>query len=248
LLNLATETDIERLRQAALLLEQENARLFHRLETLAVELREARGEEAQSLQLEIAQLKEQLASRTDARGPAGEAGGRRDPHMADDAAGAAALFYSLIESAKLCGIKLRAPVVLLALAWAPLPAMATTFFGPSPYLCFDQASIAGCGTSESPFAGTDFSGGYFHLEDFEDVTLDEPGLSASGGFISTNSNINRDSVDEDDGIINGSGLTVRATGAGNFALTAVREGIGRPARGGQEVTAPGAPDSHPRGS
>jgi transposase len=51
LLNLATETDIERLRQAALLLEQENARLFRRLETLVAELREARGEDARSLQL-----------------------------------------------------------------------------------------------------------------------------------------------------------------------------------------------------
>ena len=66
MLNLATETDIERLRQAALLLEQENARLFRRLERLAAELREARGEEALSLQLEIAHLKEQLASRTKA--------------------------------------------------------------------------------------------------------------------------------------------------------------------------------------
>ncbi len=47
-MNLATEMDIERLRQAALLLEQENARLFHRLERLAGELREARGEEAHS--------------------------------------------------------------------------------------------------------------------------------------------------------------------------------------------------------
>ncbi len=66
MLTLATETDIERLRQAALLLEQENARLFRRLETLATELREARGEKARSLQLEIAHLKEQLASRTKA--------------------------------------------------------------------------------------------------------------------------------------------------------------------------------------
>ncbi len=66
MLNLAAETDIERLRQAALLLERENARLFRRLETLAAELREARGEEARSLQLEIAHLKEQLASRTKA--------------------------------------------------------------------------------------------------------------------------------------------------------------------------------------
>ncbi|MCP5039605.1 MAG: hypothetical protein GY944_01165, partial [bacterium] len=66
MLNLATETDIERLRQAALLLEQENARLFHRLESLASELRDARGDKAQSLQLEIAHLKDQLANRTKA--------------------------------------------------------------------------------------------------------------------------------------------------------------------------------------
>ncbi len=66
MLNLATETDIERLRQVAFLLEHENARLFGRLESLAAELREARGEDARSLQLEIAQLKEQLANRTKA--------------------------------------------------------------------------------------------------------------------------------------------------------------------------------------
>ncbi len=66
MLNLATETDIERLRQVALLLERENARLFRRLETLAAELREARGDDARGLQLEIEILKEQLASRTKA--------------------------------------------------------------------------------------------------------------------------------------------------------------------------------------
>jgi transposase len=66
LLNLATETDIERLRQVALLLEQENTRLFRRLEALVAELSEARGEDARSLQLEIECLKEQLASRTKA--------------------------------------------------------------------------------------------------------------------------------------------------------------------------------------
>ena len=73
MLNLATETDIERLRQAALLLEQENVRRFHRLETLAGELREARGEQARSLQLEIAHLKEQLEA-GEPRGAAGHAG------------------------------------------------------------------------------------------------------------------------------------------------------------------------------
>jgi transposase len=66
LLNLATEMDLERLRQAALLLEQENTRLFRRLEALVAELAKARGEDARSLQLEIECLKEQLASRAKA--------------------------------------------------------------------------------------------------------------------------------------------------------------------------------------
>ena len=58
--------DLERLRQAALLLEQENTRLFRRLEALVAELAEERGEDARSLRLEIECLKEQLASRTKA--------------------------------------------------------------------------------------------------------------------------------------------------------------------------------------
>jgi len=60
--NLETEMDIGRLRQAALLLEQESARLCQRLEQLAVELGDACSDEAQTLQREIAYLKKQLAS------------------------------------------------------------------------------------------------------------------------------------------------------------------------------------------
>jgi len=59
-----TETDIERLRQMALLLQAENDRLFRRLETLTAELDKARGKDTNSLQLEIQLLKEHLASRT----------------------------------------------------------------------------------------------------------------------------------------------------------------------------------------
>jgi len=47
-----------------MLLEQENARLFRRLETLVAELAKVRGEDARSLQLAIVLLKEQLTSRT----------------------------------------------------------------------------------------------------------------------------------------------------------------------------------------
>jgi transposase len=59
-----TETDIERLRQMALLLQAENDRLFRRLEELTAKLDKAQGNDANSLQLEIQLLKEQLASRT----------------------------------------------------------------------------------------------------------------------------------------------------------------------------------------
>ena len=56
--------------------------------------------------------------------------------------------------------------------------------GPSAYLCFDAAMIAGCGASDSPFKGIDFSGGYFHFEDFEDAALNTPGQRPSTAFCS----------------------------------------------------------------
>jgi transposase len=59
-IRIATETDIERLRQVALLLEQENDRLHRRLQALVAKLAEAQGPEAASLQLEIQLLQEQL--------------------------------------------------------------------------------------------------------------------------------------------------------------------------------------------
>jgi PEP-CTERM motif len=79
-------------------------------------------------------------------------------------------------------------------------ASATTFYGPSPYL---QAS-------DSPFASVNFgvSGGYFYNETFEDHLLNTPGLSANtGGVTSVAFGAgSHDSVDADDGHIDGSGL------------------------------------------
>jgi hypothetical protein len=72
--------------------------------------------------------------------------------------------------------------------------------GPSPYLCF-----SGC-ASQSPFAGGSFS--YFQLETFEDHLLNTPGVSASTGGVASvvfGPSIH-DSVDADDGVIDGSGL------------------------------------------
>jgi transposase len=59
-----TERDIELLRQTAMLLEAENARLHQRLVQLTRELAEAKGATATQLELEIKYLQEQLAART----------------------------------------------------------------------------------------------------------------------------------------------------------------------------------------
>ena len=69
-----------------------------------------------------------------------------------------------------------------------------TMLGPSAYL---QAS-------DSPLTGDTYT--YFHLEDFEDGVLDTPGLSVTSGVVLTTGS-NLDSVDADDGCIDGSGST-----------------------------------------
>jgi hypothetical protein len=78
---------------------------------------------------------------------------------------------------------------------------AAQFFGPTPYL---QAS-------DSPFSGGNFA--YYHLENFEDRSLNTPGVSANaaGDFLSPTF---ADSVDADDGIIDGSGSQGQALWGG----------------------------------
>ncbi len=75
-----TETDIERLRQVALLQQAELDRLYRRLAELTEELARARGEEAtRVLQLELDLLREQLAARTRALfAPSSEKRGREE--------------------------------------------------------------------------------------------------------------------------------------------------------------------------
>lgn len=60
--------------------------------------------------------------------------------------------------------------------------------------------------SDSPFFEIDFSTGYFHLEDFEDEVI-VPGVTAdNGGIVSVIFGAgNHDSVDADDGVIDGNG-------------------------------------------
>ena len=87
----------------------------------------------------------------------------------------------------------------LLAAWAAATLMAAPgvanagLSGPTPYLSF----------SDSPFSNGSFD--YFHLEDFEDGLLDSPGVSASAGFVLGPGGAT-DSVDADDGAIDGSGI------------------------------------------
>ena len=75
------------------------------------------------------------------------------------------------------------------------------FYGPSPYLDFNGAK-SGAGTNYSPFADMLFT--YFYLETFEEGALTTPGVTSSSGEVEGPS-IYTDSVDGDDGIINGFG-------------------------------------------
>lgn len=77
-------------------------------------------------------------------------------------------------------------------------ATAADYLGPTPYLAFDHPAA---GTAVSPFKDIAFT--YFHLEDFEDGSLNTPGVSLRE-FASTNIPITTsDSVDGDDGTIDG---------------------------------------------
>ena len=82
------------------------------------------------------------------------------------------------------------------------------YLGPTPYLSF----------SDSPFKDESFS--YFYLEDFEDGFLNTPGVTASSEAYVYGPNYMTDSVDGDDGSIDGSG-----TGGHSFFKENGAEGI-----------------------
>jgi len=81
--------------------------------------------------------------------------------------------------------------VALGAFLSPADARATGF-GPSPYRSF----------ADSPFAGTPFA--WFYLEDFESGALTVPGVSISTGRVIFDGPL-IDSVDGDDGLIDGHG-------------------------------------------
>jgi hypothetical protein len=73
MVQLKTETDVERLRQAALLLEAENRRLAARVVELTRQLLTARGEAAEVLQQRLAEVERQLTqTRRELYGPSSE--------------------------------------------------------------------------------------------------------------------------------------------------------------------------------
>jgi hypothetical protein len=107
------------------------------------------------------------------------------------------------------------PLALLALAAALAPRDADAqILGPSPYLGF----------TDSPFAGL-AGWSYFHLETFEDHLFDVPGVTASAGGVTSAvfGPTFHDSVDEDDGAVDGSGLLgddyYSGTGAAGITFT-----------------------------
>jgi hypothetical protein len=75
------------------------------------------------------------------------------------------------------------------------------YFGPSHYLGFGDRPAA--------FQGPGFA--YYHLEDFEDGSLNTPGASADAGWAVLGPGAFTDSVDGDDGAIDG-----RGTAGGSF--------------------------------
>jgi hypothetical protein len=83
---------------------------------------------------------------------------------------------------------------LIAVLLLAPPSMAG-LTAPSPYLSF----------ADSPFIGGVYQ--YFHLEDFEDGSLNTPGVSANGGLVLGPDPVFRDSVDGDAGPIDGSGTS-----------------------------------------
>ncbi len=94
---------------------------------------------------------------------------------------------------------------LAVVSFCTAESQAAVLLGPTPYLAFDN-TLPGAGTSISPFSGLTFS--YFHNETFEDRLLNSPGLSTSPGFggnVTLPGQSIRDSVDADDGQIDGSG-------------------------------------------
>lgn len=104
-----------------------------------------------------------------------------------------------------------ARTTVLVGALAALPVALAGPIGPTGYTSFSLGS---------PFAGVDYSAGYFHLENFEDGLFNTPGVAPVGQI--TGPGGITDSVDEDDGSVDGSGQQGRSlfgSGATGFTFS-----------------------------
>lgn len=115
------------------------------------------------------------------------------------ASSATPLLDSLLEQTmRLCFHFTFATLLLTFSPYQAIVAAAGVYLGPSPYLAFDHPDA---GTAVSPFLDIDFA--YFHLEDLEDGAFNTPGVSVRE-FTTTNvATAFSDSVDGDDGVIDG---------------------------------------------
>ncbi|HEX2853052.1 MAG TPA: PEP-CTERM sorting domain-containing protein [Opitutaceae bacterium] len=101
---------------------------------------------------------------------------------------------------------LRAGMLAAAAFGGAVSVSAQVLVGPSPYLSF----------ADSPFSGPGFS--YFHLENFEDNVF-TPGWTANPGWVRAAPGPLTDSVDADDGAIDGSGAAGGSFYSGNISST-----------------------------
>ena len=96
-------------------------------------------------------------------------------------------------------------IIAAAIAIGNSASPAQEFLGPIPYLDFDDPAA---GEAVSPFAELDFS--YFHLEDFEDGSLDVPGVTVPETSTVGLTFAYSDSVDGDDDNIDGLAMQTRS--------------------------------------
>ena len=106
------------------------------------------------------------------------------------------IFASAVSMSSCFRVSVTVAIFAMFIGWSTPSAAGPIWYGPIPYLQ----------NSDSPFTGTPFS--YFFLENFEDGLLNTSGVSASAGVVNT-PNFFLDSVDGDDGVINGSGSTTQ---------------------------------------
>ncbi len=109
-----------------------------------------------------------------------------------------------------CNLRLRGVAgAAAAMLFTSVTALAQTFLGPTPYL----------GKNDSPFVASIDAGTTF-LETFEGGALATPGVSASAGSVIGPGGLT-DSVDADDGTIDGSGTNGHSffSGGGSTGIT-----------------------------